>query len=61
MTQSGSPPLLTEGGAYTHHFEGRLVYVENTLFFMKKYAKHLGYALGPADTLQIKWQIEDAA
>ena len=54
-------PSLDGRRCVYHHFEGRLVYVENTLFFMKKYAKHLGYALGPADTLQIKWQIEDAA
>ena len=54
-------PSLDGRRCVYHHFEGRLVYVENTLFFMKKYAKHLGYALGPADTLQIKWRLEDAA
>lgn len=55
-----APALDGEQCVYCHH-AGRLVYVQDNLYFMKKYAKRKGYLLAPADVLRMKWQLSAAA
>ena len=43
-----------DGKRYSYHgWEGRLVLVEDSIFFMKKRAKTRGYRLTPAEALLI--------
>lgn len=44
-----------------HGMEGRLVYTQKGLFFMKKYAKRKGCLLHSTDILKITWQRNSAA